>query len=238
MSIKQSAATTCNNTRPAGIAIAAATILSTVFVALDQSPEGNTAQEILQSMVDMQVMKTLVHSVAIASVCAYAYGFAQLATRLGLHRPVVLAGLSAFIMGCFAMIVATTFDGLISTDLARNFVNASPEAAKQGFNLIVAYGSTVTEFAKVAWVLQAVAGILWSVALMREQGLSRIIAACGVISSAVVIAAVVLPAQMTLNMLLGILISQALWNLAAAVWLIRSKGSSDKVALPIELQMA
>jgi len=209
--------------RSAGIAIAMATLLSTLFVALDQSPSGDTPLAIMQSLIGMRMMKALVHSVAIASVAAYAYGFSQMAIRLGFGRQRVLAGATTYLLGCFAMVVATTFDGFISSDVAEMFVKASPEGVKQGFNLIIAYGATVGEFAKIGWVLQSVAALSWASVLVGERGLSRIIGVCGLISSAIVIGAVVLPAQITMPVLLGILISQAIWHLAAATWLIRDQ---------------
>lgn len=58
----------------AGIAIAAATLLSIIFVALDEGATGSTPFAILQSMIKMRNMKELVHGVAIASVLAYAFG--------------------------------------------------------------------------------------------------------------------------------------------------------------------
>ena len=57
--------------RAAGIAIAAATVLSIIFVALDGPASGSTPLEILQSMAGMRTTKEMVHSVAIASVLAY-----------------------------------------------------------------------------------------------------------------------------------------------------------------------
>ena len=85
---------TMQRTRSAGIAIATAAIVSTIFVALDRSGGGNSQLEVLQGIARLQGLKELVHAVAIASVCAFAFGYATLARRLGLQRPLVLAGLT------------------------------------------------------------------------------------------------------------------------------------------------
>lgn len=210
--------------RSAGLAIGAATILSTIFVALDQGATGATPQEIMASMVAMRPMKSLVHAVAIASVLAYAFGYASLATRLDLRRPLVLASLTTYLIGCVAMIGATTLDGFVSGDLAAMFVAASPDSVKQGYNLIAFTGVALTDVARVGWVLQALAGIGWSAVLLGTRGLQRGLGAIGLLSGALVVTTVVVAgANMDLTAILSILGAQAIWNLAAALLLVRNK---------------
>lgn len=209
-------------TRAAGLAIAAATILSTIFVALDQGASGNSPQAILHSMIAMRGMKQLVHGVAIASVLAYAFGYASLAQRLDLRRPLVLAGLSTYLIGCVAMIAATVLDGFVSGDVAAQFAGASPEGVKQGYNLIVFLGVALTDMARVGWVMQALAAIAWSVTMLGGQGWQRGAGGVGLVSGLLVTAAVfVSGANMDMTAILSILLAQAVWNLAAASWLVR-----------------
>lgn len=213
-----------SSARAAGLAIAAATIFSTIFVALDQGATGTTPQEVMASMVAMRPMKSLVHTVAIASVLAYAFGYASLATRLDLRRPLVLASLTSYLIGCVAMIGATTLDGFVSGDLAAMFAGASPDSVKQGYNMIAFTGVALTELARVGWVLQAVAGIGWSLALLGGSGLQRGVGLLGLLSGALVVGAVVVAgANMNLAAILSILVAQAVWNLAAALLLVRNK---------------
>ncbi|RFP08152.1 hypothetical protein D0T23_30455 [Duganella sp. BJB475] len=213
-----------SSARAAGLAIAAATILSTIFVALDQGASGTTPQEIMTSMVAMRAMKSLVHTVAIASVLAYAFGYASLATRLDLRRPLVLGSLTTYLIGCVAMIGATTLDGFVSGDLAAIFAGASPDGVKQGYNMITFTGVALTEMARVGWVLQAIAGIGWSLVLLGGRGLQRGIGLLGLLSGALVVGTVVVVGvNMDLAAILSILVAQAVWNLAAAFLLVRNK---------------
>lgn len=209
-------------TRAAGIAIALATILSTIFVALDQGASGNSPQAILHSMIAMRAMKQLVHGVAIASVLAYAFGYATLAQRLDTRRPLVLAGLSTYLIGCVAMIAATVLDGFVSGDVAAQFAGASPEGVKQGYNLIVFMGVALTDMARVGWVMQALASVAWSVTMLGGQGWQRGVGAVGLLSGLLVMGGVfVAGANMDMTAILSILVAQAVWNLAAASWLVR-----------------
>ena len=212
------------STRSAGIAIACATILSIIFVALDSEALGKKPQEIMQSMIAMRAMKGLVHGVAIASVLSYIFGFATLAQKLDLRRPLVLGGLTTYLVGSVAMIGATILDGFISTDVAQAFVGASPEGVKTGYNLIVFAGIALTDLAKLGWVLQAIGTCAWAVSLVAERGFARAVAYIGLASGTLVLAAVFSSgANMGVAAILSILVAQALWNLAAAALLFRSR---------------
>ncbi len=220
--------------RAAGIAIAAATVLSIIFVALDGPASGSTPLDILQSMAGMRGTKEMVHSVAIASVLAYAFAYSVFAWRMDLRRPLVLAGLTTYLTGCVAMIGATILDGFISGDVASQFAAASPDSVKQGYNLVVFIGIALTDLAKLGWVLQAVASLAWSIILLQGRGLNpafnRPVGLVGLVSSGLVLAAVFSSdVNMSMTVLLGILFAQAIWNLAAAALLIRSKATAGSI---------
>lgn len=213
-----------SSARTAGLAIAAATILSTLFVAMDQGASGATPQEIMASMAAMRPMKSLVHTVAIASVLAYAFGYASLATRLDVRRPLVLASLTTYLIGCVAMIGATTLDGFVSGDLAAMFAGASADSVKQAYNMIAFTGVALTDMARVGWVLQAAAGIGWSLVLLGGRGLQRGVGLLGLLSGALVVGTVIVAgANMSMAAILSILVAQAVWNLAAAFLLVCNK---------------
>ena len=227
-----------NALRAAGLAIAAGTIFSTIAVALDGPASGDSPRAFLMSMIAIGGTKAAVHLVAMAAVLAYAFGFTTLARKLDLQRPLVLAGLSAYLFGCMAMLGATLIDGFISSDVAAAFANApSPESIKQGYNLVM-YGDIVlNDLARLAWVLQALATIAWAPALLAGAGWQRATGVVGLLSGGLVLAAVVeAGAMMTMQALLSIILAQAVWNLAAAVLLVRAKVEARGV--PMEAALA
>src|SRR6476619_5275012 len=208
-------------TRSAGIAIAAATIVSTVFVALDRSGGGSNALEVLQVIAKLQVLKEVVHGVAIASVCAYAFGYAALARRLGLARPLVLAGLPLYLLGCVAMIGATILDGFVTPHIAMDAIAGSAYAVKFAYALIRSIGIVLNDLAKLGWILQAVGTLAWSFALLRDRGLNGAVGMIGFLSSTLVIALIAGSAtHMSMTSLLSVLLAQLIWNLEAAVLLV------------------
>jgi len=210
-------------TRVAAFAIAGATVVSTVFVALDRGGGGTTPAEILAGIAGLAVLKEVVHGVAIASVCAYGFGYATLARRLGLQRPAVLAALVVYLFGCVAMIGATLLDGFVTPHVALDAANAAPERVAFAYNLVHYLGVVLNDLAKLGWILQAIAALSWSITLVRMRGGERIVGVLGLLSSALVCAAVVGSAtNMSMASLLGVLLGQLLWNLAAAALLFRS----------------
>jgi hypothetical protein len=219
-------------TRSAGIAIATATVVSTIFVALDRSGGGSNPLEILQGIAKLLVLKEVVHGVAIASVCAFAFGYASLARRMGLHRPLVLAGLAAYLIGCVAMVGATITDGFVIPHMAADAIGAAPERVAFVYNLIQDAYVALNDMAKLGWILQATGTLAWAFALVRERGFNRAIGVVGVLSSALVVALIFASAtDMTMTSLLGVLVAQLVWNIAAAVLLMRDPVGTRSAAL-------
>lgn len=210
------------STRAAGIAIALATIVSTVFVALDESGGGHGMQEILQSIARLQTLKAVVHGVAIASLCAYAFGYAALARRLSLRRPLVLAGLASYLIGCAALAGATVIDGFVIPHIAADAVAGSASRLQIGYELVHYAGLALTDAAKIGWLLQAAGALAWSVALLRDAGLSRATGVIGCAANLLVGAAVLgSGVNMAMTSILSVLLAQLVWNLAAALLLMR-----------------
>lgn len=211
--------------RLAGLTILVSAIVSTATVALDRGASGKTTQEILQSMVQIQAWHQNVHVVAMVCICGLMYGYTVLSQRLDLRRAPVLIGLMTYALGSVLMLAATILDGFISTGIAADFVNSTPEAAQAARWMIhVVESIALTDIARVAWVLQSVAAIAWSVALLRDAGLRRVIGCVGLVAGGLPAAMVIAAgAQMDLSVVIGTLLLQAVWNLAAGVLMLRDR---------------
>jgi hypothetical protein len=216
-------------TRSASIVILLSAIFSIIFVALDPQASGKDPAAVLQSMVQIHQVHLVVHIVAMICVLGFMYGYTVLSQQLGLRRPSVLVGLICYGFGSVLMLIATVIDGLISTDMAAAFVHGSPEAIKAGYWMIMAMsGVALTDIARVAWVFQSLAAVSWSLALLRVPGLQRNIGIFGLLVGCLPTVAVFAAGMdMTATVVVGILLVQAAWNVAAAVLLMRiqSKGA-------------
>jgi len=210
------------DTRSAGIAIAVSAIASIVFVALDEGAHGKDALSILQSMVATQPMHQFVHVVAMTCLAGFMYGYTVLSQRLGLNRTPVLIGLTSYGLGTVLMLLAAVIDGFVSTDAAAMFLAGAPSGIDTGLQIInTLSGVLLPDLARVAWVFQSVAAVAWSVALIRDRGMQRTVGSIGLVAGALPAAIVsIVGTQMTDAIVVGILLAQAIWNLAAATLLV------------------
>ena len=213
--------------RLAGFAILVCAIVSTATVALDRGASGKTTLEILQSMVQIQAWHQNVHVVAMACLCGLMYGYTVLSQRLDLRRAPVLIGLMTYSLGSVLMFAATILDGFISTGIAADFVDGTPEAAQTARWMIhVVESIALTDIARVAWVLQSVAAIAWSVALLRDPGMRRVVGCIGLVAGGLpAVLVIAAGTQMDLSVVVGTLLLQAVWNLAAGVLMVREQPS-------------
>jgi hypothetical protein len=196
--------------------------VSTVFVALDESGGGAGQLQILQSIARLQLLKAVVHGVAIASLCGYAFGYAALARQLSLRRWPVLAGLACYLIGCIALVGATVVDGFVIPHIAADAIVGSPMRVQVGYELVHYAGLALTDAAKIGWLLQAVGSLAWAGVLLGQAGRMRIAGGIGAAANLLVGAAVLgAGANMTMTAILSVLIAQLAWNLAAA-WLLVS----------------
>jgi hypothetical protein len=217
--------TAAGDARLAGLAILASAIISIATVALDQGASGKTTQEILQSMVQIQAWHQNVHVVAMVCICGLMYGYTVLSQRLDLRRPSVLFGLITYALGSVLMLSATILDGFISTGIAADFVNGTPEAMQAARWMIhVVESIALTDTARVAWVLQSVAAIAWSIALLRDAGTRRVVGCIGLVAGGLpAVLVIAAGTKMDLGVVVGTLLLQALWNIAAAVLMLRER---------------
>ena len=208
--------------RSAGLIIILSALASITAVALDTGAQGRDPLSILQSMVNLRASHQLIHVVAMACLGGQMFGFTVLSQRLGLARAPVIAGLIAYSAGSMLMFLATIIDGFIGTDTAALFVSKSPEAVRVGYWLIqVIAGVALTDIARVAWICQSLAAVAWSLALLRDAGLTRKLGMSGVVIGALPgVAVVVAGANMTVTVVVGVLLLQGMWNLGAAAYLL------------------
>jgi hypothetical protein len=220
-----SAEPSAGSLRTAGVAILLSAIVSIGFVAIDPPASGNNVHSILQSLVEIAPLHQWVHGVAMACITGLMFGYAVLSRRLGLQRTPVLLGLIAYAMGSMLMLIGTVIDGFVSTDTAALFLSGTEQAQQFAYWLIRALESVLlTDIARVAWVLQSVAAIAWSIALLRNRGLDRAVGIVGLAAGGMPAVAVFYAGSaMSTTTVVAILLVQGIWNVAAALWLLRKQ---------------
>jgi hypothetical protein len=215
------------DTRAAGVLMLASAIVSIVFVALDPEVTATTSRAILESIVANATLHRLVHAVELACVLGLTVGFTSLAARSGTHRSAVRGALIAYVVGCVAMVVAAVTDGFITGDVASYYLRAG-HSVDTGREMIHFCYAVVQDFAAASWFFQSVGVLAMAFALMRERGLQRVVGMLGLATGAVPpIAIVATWPTMDTTVVVGILSAQLVWNVAAAVLLMRRTASRE-----------
>jgi hypothetical protein len=220
---RRDGADTCVHVRPdraAAAGVAAAAVLSIVFVALDPEVQAHGARAVLEAIAANAPVHQGVHAAESLFVLMLAHGVASLGARLGWSRPPVRFGLLAYMAGALAMLAATTFDGLVTPAVAAAWLRPQHDV-QAGLEAVRFAGISVQSFATMAWGLQALGASVLSAALMADGGVRRRLGGLGLLAAVVTIAALLAsgPAMDTMAVV-GILLTQAVWNLtcAAVLW--------------------
>ena len=238
MTLHESAAVPPIATRTAGILMLASAVLSIVFVALDPAVAATTSRATLEGMAAVGPRHRAVHAVELACVLGLALGFTSLAARLGTQRAAVRGALIAYLVGCLAMMAAAVTDGFVTGDVAAYYLRAG-HSVDTGREMIHLCYVVVQDFAAAAWCLQSVGVLALAFTLLRERGLPRIVGALGLSSGALPpVALVATWGAMDGGVVMGILLAQLVWNVAASVLLMRPTTRETGLAMPLRASAA
>jgi hypothetical protein len=208
--------------RRAALAIANTTALA--LAALSHHPVTGRAasvQETLAQIVALQRMDGIVHGALIVMLAMLAAGFVVFSVLLGSRRPTVLLALTAYGLGCCAMVAAMLLDGFVVPQLARQFLAPPAADAELARTVLRAVGITIQVLTKAGFLSMCAALTAWSHALWTGAKVSRRPRWCAAIG----IAAGLLPSiylliadvRLTPASLTAIFGMHAVWNLAAAM---------------------
>jgi hypothetical protein len=225
------------DTRAAGLLLGLAAVTSIVFVMLDPEVVETTSRAILQGVAAAAPTHRVVHAVELACVAGLGFGFASLAQRVGLRRPAVLAACLAYLMGCIAMLVAAVTDGFITGDVASYFLLPGHSVDTGREMLHVCY-IVIQDFATASWFFQSVGVLALAWSLLPSPGLQRAVGWVGLATGALPpIAILATYPAMDGSVVIGILLAQLVWNVAAATLLIRRGAARPGTALLQAIQI-
>lgn len=122
---------------------------------------------------------TVVHGAMIVCLSLWRFAFGNWARRLGTEHPSVRAGTMAFDAGMTAFICAALISGFASSGLAGH---GEPDEVRKSLHTFVALNRAL---ANLGMVLTAAAMALWSVRMLRLNGLTRVAGGLGVVVTVV-----------------------------------------------------
>ena len=174
--------------RKSGIALIAASAAMVITMAIH--PRGLAASpDQAESVARMLIA---VHALALASIPVMFLGAWGLSRRLDGPDRLAMSALVVFGFGAIALANAAVFDGLVMPALIRRLVASATDATKQeGWHLAMRYNFELNQaYARLYAVASGVALLLWSIAIVRKNQLSRTVGIYGCILGPVTVVAI------------------------------------------------
>ena len=162
-----------------------------------------------------QLRDALVHGGFIVTQCILLIGFTIWSRRSGSSRVPVVVGMVCFCVGSGALMASMLLDGFVSPALALRFAG-DPDTAR----VLLSFGGTVIRFL-MPWglALQLAAMLSWSLVLITQAGVSRVVGAVGVVCAIAVPTGAAFM-SLSAHLILGTLLVQVVWYLGLAVSLV------------------
>jgi hypothetical protein len=208
--------------RVAGALIVLAWLLSLAFMAHHPVIHGHGLEDLVTEMERQAATDRIVHGALITLVGFLLYGFACLASRLGLDSFVVRAGLIAYAMAAGGMVAAALADGFITPEFIGRF-HGRPTTELEMMKEIMAFcGIGIRVCTRFGIIAMSVAVLFWSVALRRGPALVRAVGVLGWLAGAAPLVAIsigLLP--MNVRAVMVFMLTQGVWSTAVAVLLMR-----------------
>jgi len=177
----------------AGIVLVVCAALTLVLLANHPSGAARTFADIVRDEAANAGRDALVHGGFIGVLAGQLACLAIMTIRLGLDRPLAVAGLVLTAAGAGLLTGSMLLDGLVTPAVARRYVAVIDVAERQSDAkaLFVLLGATVSFLMPVGLVLQAAGLACWSAVLARGAGLVRATGAYGALATIAVVAGIV-----------------------------------------------
>ncbi len=164
-----------------------------------------------------------VHSLALAAQLLVLAGTLALTLRLRVRRDLSIAAYIVFAVASFAVIIAGVASGFLAPSVLRGYAEADEATRAVMLNALHFTGRINRTFAQVGTTLSGIAILLWSLAMLLGQELSRSLAIFGTLLG-VALALGIVTGYWQVN-LLGfgmVVLAQGTWFVWVAVLLWRS----------------
>jgi hypothetical protein len=159
----------------AGVALVILAVLSLALLVNHPSGAARTFADVLREEAANRRLDALVHGGFIAVLAAQLVCFAILTMRLGLHRPLAIAGMVLSSIGAGFLMLSMLFDGLVTPAIAARYVDVIDIVERQNDAraLFVFVGATIAFLMPAGLAFQAAGLASWSLGFVRREGLLR-----------------------------------------------------------------
>jgi hypothetical protein len=217
-------ATTYDATMPAArptpfgaLALLLATLVMLFMLAHHPVVSGAMSQaDRLDQLIRLGAQDELVHGVLIGVIGLLVYGVVELSLVLDMRRPVVTAGLVAYVLGCASVTGAMLLDGFVTPQAMLRISQQGAPAVEASMPALAVLASCIQVLTKAGQCAMGVGMLAWSAAAWNQRG-ARALAVLGIVAGFLPPVAVALSGvRLQPHLLMWMAAAMGVWNLAAA----------------------
>jgi hypothetical protein len=210
--------------RHAAVLMGGGAALSVLLMAHHPTILSSTVAGALAQLQHIAFVNRLVHAGLLVVLVAIFVGFLGLADRLGWTRLSVRAAAAFQGCGLVCMIGAALINGFLLSALAGKNIDQPPEVVEALRHLLVSCHLANQTLAQAGTVALSIAILAWSLAMRGAGRAAFALALIGLIVGALpVVLLVGGQLQLDVRGMGGVVVVQALWNIAVAVWLLKQR---------------
>lgn len=209
---------------PTGFMLGGLSILALVVLSHHPVAHGGTADEVLASIRTQATADRLVHGALAINFGLQTAAMFVFASRLGVWRLTVLAGLVSFSCGAMLLVLAAMTDGFVVPAIVGG-CGPSPSCLAQATPLLRLSGLQIEALSRFALVAVAIAVAAWSGALLMTPATPRWAGSGGLCAAAVLLAALIASgARLSAHTLMPVMAAEIAWCLIVAALMILQPG--------------
>lgn len=205
--------------RKSGIALIVGSLGAIVTMAIHPVGQGSITVEQANHLA---IMSGIAHSLALVSVLITFLGAFGLARHLASDDRFSFAAIVTFGFACVAIMIAASVSGFIVPNIIKSMLRDDRSYTHQWNIAIQSIFQINQAFSKLYSIGTSLAIVLWSVAALRNGGLSRVLGLYGIVISATITIGISAGhLRLDVHGMAIVAFTQAVWFLFAAVQLYR-----------------
>jgi hypothetical protein len=199
------------------LAFVLATLVTLFMLAHHPVAAGAMSQaERLDQIIQLGAQDELVHGVLIGVIGLLVYGVVDLSLALGIGRPLVAAGLAAYVLGCASVTGAMLLDGFVTPQAALRIWQQGATAMQGASPAFAVLGSCIQVLTKAGQCAMGVGMLAWSAASWNQRD-ARVLALLGIVAGFLPPVLIALSGvRLQPHLLMWMAAAMGAWNLAAA----------------------
>ncbi len=210
--------------RAVGLLLIATGVASLVLLAIHPGGNAHGIVEVLKQEAADRGIDALVHGGFVAVLATQLVGYAIFSQRLGLRRPMVVAGLVFFTAGAAFLAASMVLDGLVTPAIAVRYLTA-PDKQDYAKSILVLIGAMIGVLMPIGLAFQSLGITAWGFAL-AIRGPSRIVGVFGLLFGIGIIGALAASlAALNPFVVMGAIGGMVLWAMAVGLLLMKQTGS-------------